>query len=336
MSFYKLNILHLHLTDDQGWRLEIKKSPLLTSKGAFFAKNFNEPKEFEGFYTQNQMKELIIYASQRHVEIVPEIEVPGHSHAALYAYPELSCSGNISPIFPFSGGPNMTTNDVFCAGNDNTFRFFENVIKEVSEVFPSQYIHLGGDEVGEGAWKDCKKCQDKMKSLGSSDQNNFQGYVMNRVCNYVVEANKRPVGWDEVFQTGVGKETVIMIWREFDKGIKEVKAGYDVILTPYPDLYFDFTYEKTSTKKVYSFEPIPDNVTSEEVKHYLGIQSCFWSHIDRTESKTDYQIFPRLLAMAERAWSDKSVTDYDNFYQRLLKQEFWLKYFDVKYMSIDK
>lgn len=189
---------------------------------------------------------------------------------------------------------------------------------------------MGGDEV-RSAWKDCKTCQAKMKSLGISDQKYLQGYVMNRVGNYVVAANKRAIGWDEVFQTDVGKETVIMIWRGQNKGIKEVMAGYDVVLCTSSYLYFDYSYNTTPTKKVYSFEPIPDSITGEEKKHYLGIQACFWSHIDRTESKTDSQIFPKLLALAERAWSDKSVTDYENFYKRELKHEFWLKYFDVKY-----
>lgn len=332
MSFYKLNTLHLHLTDDQGWRLEIKKYPLLTSKGAFFAAKYNEPKEFEGFYTQAQMRDLINYAHQRHVQIVPEIEVPGHSHAALYAYPELSCSGDITPVFPFFSGPNMTGNDVFCAGNENTYLFFKNVIKEVANVFPSSYIHLGGDEVRD-AWKNCKKCQALIISNNLSDEKGLQGYVMNKVGNYVTTAKKRPIGWDEVIHTGVGKETIIMIWRELDRGVKEVKMGYDVILTPHSNLYFDFSYQATPIKKVYSFEPIPEGINNDEEKHYLGIQGSFWNHIDRTESKTDYQIYPRLLALAERAWSDKSLTNYDDFYQRLLKQEFWLKYFNVKYRS---
>ena len=331
MAFYKMNTLHLHLTDDQGWRLEIKKYPLLTSKGAFFAANYNEPKEFEGFYTQAQMKELINYARQRHVEIVPEIEVPGHSHAALYAYPALSCSRNITPIYPFSSGPSMTTNDVFDVGNENTYHFFKEVIKEVAEIFPSPYIHLGGDEVREGAWKDCKNCQAKMKSLGISDQKHLQGYVMNRVGNYVVADNKRPIGWDEVFQTGVGKETVIMVWRQQQTGIKATKDGYDVVMCPTSHLYFDYDYSITNTKKVYSYQPVPADATSEEKKHYLGIQACFWSHIDRTESKIDYQLFPRLLALAERAWSDEAVNDYNNFATRKSNHTFWLNYFDIKY-----
>lgn len=329
MSFYKLNTLHLHLTDDQGWRLQIEEYPLLTSKGSFFDPRYNEPKEFEGFYSQRDIRELIRYAKERHVQIVPEIEVPGHSHAALYAYPELSCSGEITPVFPFFAGPNMTENDVFCAGNGDTYPFFKSVIKEVTNIFPSPYIHLGGDEVGEKAWKDCKKCNSLMISKNLGTKSELQGYVMNRVGEYVTAAGKRPIGWDEVFHTGVGKEWIIMIWRQSDRGLNAVKAGYDVILTPHTNLYFDFDYNRTSTEKVYSFEPIPDGLSFEEEKHYLGIQGSFWNHIDRTLAKTDFQLYPRLLALSERSWSEKSVTDYDNFRKRLAAHRFWFDYFEI-------
>jgi len=329
MSFYKMNSLHLHLTDDQGWRLEIKKYPLLTGKGAFFDKRYNEPKEFEGFYTQVQMKELVEYAQRKHVTIIPEIEFPGHNHAALYAYPALSCSGEVSPVFPFFSGPGIT-NSVFCAGNKDTYVFFKNVIDEVAHIFPAVYMHLGGDEVPEGAWNDCDNCKLIMDNLGIKDQEHLQGYMMNRVGSNVTANARRPVGWDEVFSQGVDKKWIIMVWRDQNRGLDEVKAGYDVVLCPTSNLYFDYSYATTPTRKVYAFDPVPENLTEDETKRYLGIQACFWSHIDRTESRIDYQLFPRVLALAERAWSEKSVTDYANFHDRELKHRYWLDYFDVK------
>ncbi len=329
MSFYKMNRLHLHLTDDQGWRLEIKKYPLLTGKGAYFDKRYNEPKEFQGFYTQVQMKELVEYARKRHITIIPEIEFPGHNHAALYAYPAFSCSGEVSPIFPYFSGPGITKS-VFCAGNKNTYRFFKNVIDEVAHVFPAQYIHLGGDEVPEGTWDDCRNCRQMMDSPGIKDQEHLQGYMMNRVGSDVTANARRPIGWDEIFPQGVDKKWIIMVWRGQNRGLDEIKAGYDVILCPTSNLYFDYSYATTPTKKVYAFDPVPENLTEEETDRYLGIQACFWSHIDRTESRIDYQLFPRVLALAERAWSDKSVTDYADFHQRELKLRYWLDYFDVK------
>ena len=335
MSFYKLNILHLHLTDDQGWRLQIKKYPLLTRKGAFFAAKYNEPKEFQGYYTQAQMKDLVNYALQRHITVVPEIECPGHSHAALYAYPKFSCSGKVSPIYPFFAGPSVTTS-VFCPSNKKVYIFFKDIIKEVAEIFPSSFIHLGGDEVPENAWNDCKDCQAMMDSLNIKDQRHLQGYMMNRVGSDVLSVNKRPIGWDEVFAEGVGKRWIIMVWRGKGRGLEEVKAGHDVILCPTSNLYFNYDYRLTPTKKVYSFEPIPDGITVSEEKHYLGIEACFWSHIDRTETRIDYQLYPRVLALAERAWSPESVTDYNEFYNRELKNEFWLNFFDIKYKRMDE
>lgn len=330
MSFYKLNRLHLHLTDDQGWRLAIRQYPLLTSKGAFFDPRYNEPREFQGFYTQDEMRALIAYAAQRHVTIIPEIECPGHNHAALYAYPEFSCSGSVSSIFPFFSGPGITKS-VFCPSKPGTYRFFKSVVREVADIFPASYIHLGGDEVPEGAWDDCSDCKQMMDSLNIRDQQHLQGYMMNRIGREVVSSSKRPVGWDEVFSEGVTKDWVIMVWRGTGRGLAQVKAGYDVILCPTSNLYFDYSYATTPTEKVYAFDPVPDGLTAEEQRHYMGIQACFWSHIDRTESRIDYQLFPRVLALAERAWSAGSVTDYADFYQRALKQRFWLDYFDIKY-----
>lgn len=331
MSFYKLNVLHLHLTDDQGWRLEIKKRPLLTSEGASFAANYNEPASFEGHYSQDDIRELLEYAAQRHVEIVPEIEVPGHSAAAIHAYPNLSCSGLKVPIFPLTSGSPYPNNDVFCAGNPDTYTFFEDVLEEVAGLFPSPYVHLGGDEVGKHHWKSCEKCQGKMKDLGISDEEKLQKHMMAEVGKNVLDAGKKPIGWDEILDGGAGKDWLVMAWQGHDIGIRAASQGYDVVMSPTSHLYFDYNYRTTPTKKVYSFQPIPDGLTEEEQKHFLGIQANFWSHIDRTESRIDAMIYPRALALAERAWSEDNVRDYENFTQRKVAHRQWLRFFDVKY-----
>ncbi|HTE24220.1 beta-N-acetylhexosaminidase [Flavitalea sp.] len=337
MSFYKLNTLHLHLTDDQGWRLEIKKRPLLQTKGATFAKNYNEPKEFEGFYSQKEIAELLKYAAARHVTIVPEIEIPGHSIAPLYAYPELSCTGNIPAVFPFFSGPGIA-NDIFCAGNEGTYDFFKDVLNEVTSLFPVKYVHLGGDEAPKAHWKVCPKCQNKMKTLGLQNEEQLQGYVMNRIGNFLPTGSKRPIGWDEVLDgDNLEKKWIIMAWQNHQRGVKAIKTGYDVVMTPTSHLYFDYNYATTNTEKVYSYEPLrdEDNITSGQQKHVLGIQANFWSHIARTESRIDYHIYPRALALAERAWSDRSVTDYQNFSKRKNIHTYWLNFFDIKYNRKD-
>lgn len=334
MSFYKLNTLHLHLTDDQGWRLQIKQRPLLTTKGAFFADNYHEPKEFEGFYSQEQIKDIIRYASLRHIQIIPEIEAPGHSSAAIHAYPHLSCSERVVPIYPLLAGSPAPPNDVFCAGNEGTYQFFEDVLKETAGLFSSPFIHLGGDEVSKHHWKECNKCQAKIKSEKLKNEEELQRYLMNRVSKTVIDAGKRPIGWDEVMEGNIGKNWLIMAWRGEQKGMEAASLGYDVVMSPTTHLYFDYRHITTPTKKVYSYEPIPDTSLALTNK-VLGIQANFWSHIERTESRIDFMLFPRSLALAERAWSERSVKDYEDFNKRKIHHFKWLKFFDVKFNGND-
>jgi hexosaminidase len=331
MAFYKMNTLQLHLTDDQGWRLEITKYSLLTKQGAYFDKKYNEPKEFQGFYTQQQIKDLVVYAQSRHVQIVPEIESPGHSSAALNVYPQFSCTGKIVPIHPLLD-PVGLINDVFCAGNPDSYKLLNEVIKEEAALFPSPYLHLGGDEVRKDPWKECPKCQAVMSKLHIKDEEKLQSYFMSKLGNEVLQYKKRPVAWGEILDgEGISKDWVIMVWRQQQTSIKATKDGYDVVMSPFSHLYFDYDYSTTNTKKVYSYQPVPADATAEEKRHYLGIQANFWSHIDRTESRIDYQLFPRLLALAERAWSDEAVNDYNNFAIRKSNHTFWLNLFDIKY-----
>jgi hexosaminidase len=335
MSFYKLNVLHLHLTDDQGWRMQIKKYPLLQTKAAFFSEKYHEPDEFQGFYTQDQLRALVRYAGKRHVTLVPEIECPGHSTAALHAYPELSCKGYVPDVYPNNVQP-IGIPDIFCAGKDSAYLFFKAVLEEVTDVFPSPYIHLGGDEVPRVLWQESPESQRKMKSLGLSTEAELQNYMMQEVSKPLARAGRRPVGWDEITEGGITKDWVVMSWRSSQYGAKAAGLGYDVVMCPTSHLYFDYDYRTTSTSKVYSFEPFPDGTSPEVQKHYLGIQANFWSHIDRTESRIDYQLFPRALALAERAWSEKTVTDFPDFHRRETAHQYWLNYFSIAYNASEK
>lgn len=331
MAFYKLNVLHLHLTDDQGWRLEIKKRLNLTSEGAFFSDSAIEPEEFEGYYTQDEIKDLIIYAAHRHIQIVPEIEVPGHSGAAIHAYPELSCTKEKTPIYPLIHHGAKKPNDVFCAGNEATYSFFEDVLNEVTTLFPSVYVHLGGDEVSKHHWQNCEVCQKKMKDLNIENEDFLQRYVMVEVGKNVTKVNKKPIGWDEVMEGDISRDWIIMGWRDESKGREALQKGYEVIMTPTSHLYFDYSYATTPTKKVYAYNPVPENITEEQKNRILGIQANFWTHIDRWPSRIDFQLYPRILALSERAWSDSSVNDYDNFLQRGKSHKKWLQFFRIEY-----
>lgn len=331
MAFYKLNVLHLHLTDDQGWRLEIKKRLNLTSEGAFFSQSAIEPEEFEGYYTQDEIRDLIIYAAHRHIQIVPEIEVPGHSGAAIHAYPELSCTKEKVPIYPLIHHGAKKPNDVFCAGNEGTYSFFEDVLSEVTSLFPSPYVHLGGDEVSKHHWENCEICQKKMADLKIKNEDFLQRYVMDRVGKNVTKANKRPIGWDEIMEGDISRDWIIMGWRDESKGREALQKGYEVVMTPTSHLYFDYSYATTPTKKVYAYNPIPADITEEQKSRILGIQANFWTHIDRWPSRIDFQLYPRTLALSERAWSDPSVNDYENFHQRGKNHKKWLQFFKIEY-----
>lgn len=339
MAFYKLNVLHLHLIDDQGWRLEMKSRPLLTEKSATFPEKYHEPAEFQGFYTQKDIAELLSYAAAKHVEIIPEIEGPGHNQAALYAYPNLSCTNDIKPLFPLFHG-DIITAEVFCVGNPDVYDFFDDVITETASLFSSPYLHLGGDEVPRNHWEKCKKCQQLIKDGVVKDTEALQGYFMNRIAKSVGKAGKRPLAWDEILEDKNGfisSDWVVMSWRDFtgkNPALEAIKRGHDVVLTPTSHLYFDYPYETIDTKRVFNYSPFEDIKYKADQKHVLGIQANFWSHIDRSQSRIDYQLYPRVLALAERAWSDAENVDYEYFKQRKDKHLDWLNYMEVIYNKI--
>ncbi len=318
MSYFKMNVLHLHLTDDQGWRIEIKKYPELTRIASRFRPSYNEPEENQGFYSQEDMKEIIGFAADRNVEIVPEIEMPGHSYEVFAALPQLSCKGDTARIHPWTKGAGIH-NEIFCAGNDQTFEFLENMLDEITTLFPSQYVHIGGDEAPKAHWKTCAKCQKRIKDLGLKDENELQSWFVKRIEKYLNGKGKKLIGWDEIMDGGLSKSATVMYWRNWDKSVAQ-KIPFienDIVMTPTSHCYFDYAYEKISTEKMYSFNPVFNQEKPEVNKNILGVQANFWSHLDRTSPRIDRQLFPRLLALAEVGWTNSDHKNWGDFEVRL-------------------
>ena len=327
LARYKMNVLHLHLTDDQGWRLEIKKYPELTSVGSKFSANYDKQ---GGFYTQEQIKELIGYAASRQVKIVPEIEMPGHCLAALASYPHLSCTGEQFEIYPFFKGPSIQEN-VFCAGNEAVFQLLEGVLEEVTGLFPCEFVHIGGDEVPKESWKACEKCQQRIKDESLKDEDELQSYFVRRIEKFLHSKNKRLIGWDEILEGGLAPRATVMSWRGMEGGIKAARQGHDIVMSPTSHCYLDYTHEVTSVEKAYSFEPVPPELNAEEREHILGLQGNMWTHIATTEQATDRQVFPRLIALAEAGWSPAESRDWESFRARLQVHLAQLGAMGVKY-----
>lgn len=317
IAAYKMNVLHLHLTDDQGWRIEIRKHPELTRKAARFSPKYGEPDSHQGFYTQAQLRELVSYAAERGVTIVPEIEMPGHSLEVLVCYPELSCTGRIpDDIFPFFKGPGITP-DILCAGNEDTFAFLEHVIDEVVAVFPSPFIHIGGDEAPKTRWKACPKCQARIKAERLKDEDELQSYFIRRIEKYILGKNRRLIGWSEILQGGLAPNAAVMDW--IGGADRATREGHDAVMSPTSHCYFDYPYATISPERAYGFEPCA-GLGPYQAKHVLGLQANFWSHIDREPELVDQQLFPRLLALAERGWAPAGVRDWPAFSARLRAQ----------------
>ncbi len=332
ISYYKMNVLHLHLTDDQGWRIEIKSHPELTEKGSKFHPEYNEPERHQGFYSQDEMKDIIRYAESRGVTIIPEIEMPGHSTAVLVCYPELSCTGKITDkIFPFFKGPGVTP-DILCAGNEETFALIEDVIDEIVEVFPSEFIHIGGDETPKVRWKKCPKCQKRIRDEGLSDEKELQSYFISRVEKYIISRGRRLIGWSEIIEGGLAPNAAVMDW--IGGANEATEKGQDVVMSPTSHCYFDYPYKSINSERAYSFDPVKD-LSEEQSEHILGLQANFWSHIDREPELVDKQLFPRLLSIAERGWSPSDVTDWNSFRNRLEKHLTVLQQMGINYYKDD-
>lgn len=333
MALYKLNVLHLHLTDDQGWRLEIKKYPDLARKGGFFPARHHEPASHEGYYTQQQMRELVAYAAARHILIVPEIEMPGHSQALLSVMPQLSCTGGPFEFFPYSKGPGITK-DVLCAGKEETFNFLRDVLDEVTAIFPSPFVHIGGDEVPRTRWQHCRLCQQRMKQEGLKTEAELQSWFNRRIERMLAAKGRRLVGWDEILEGGVSPTTVVMGWRGVTHAVAAAQSGHDVVMTPNSYCYFDYTYGAIDSARVFSYDPLA-GLPPEATRHILGVQASFWSHIDREPELVDRQLFPRLLGLAERGWSPDNRGDWSDYRRRLNANLSRLERLGIHYEPLD-
>lgn len=321
LSMYKINTFHWHLTDDQGWRIEIKKYPKLTEIGAWRKENNEEI--YGGFYTQDQIREIVRYAEERFITVIPEIEMPGHALAALAAYPQLSCTGGSFQVGNIWG----IIEDVFCAGNDSTFNFLQNVLSEVMELFPSEYIHIGGDEVPKIRWENCEKCQSRMKAENLKDEHELQSYFIQRIEKFVNAHGRKIIGWDEILEGGLAPNAAVMSWRGIDGGIAAAKMNHYVVMSPGSHCYFDH-YQGlsgepkaiggyTPIEKVYSYEPVPDALNTEEAKYIMGAQANMWSEYYETTDHVEYMLLPRLCALSEVTWAPKEQKDYDDFSKRM-------------------
>ncbi len=308
LAMHKMNILHWHLTDDQAWTVEIKQYPLLTEKGAFRSSGENR---HGGFYTQDDIREIVAYAKDRFVTIVPEIEMPGHAMAALACFPELSCTAG---PFEVATRPGIFE-DVFCAGNDKVFEFLQNVLTEVFELFPSPYIHIGGDECPKVRWKACPKCQGRIQSEKLKNEEELQSWFIKRMETFIVSKNKKLIGWDEILEGGLAPSATVQSWRGLDGAVAAASQGHDVVCSPTSHCYIDYDYETTSLEKIYSFEPVPPSLTPEQAKHILGGECNMWT--DRTpQEQIDLFAFPRAAALAEVLWSPAALRNWENFQSR--------------------
>jgi hexosaminidase len=328
LAFYKMNVLHLHLTDDQGWRIEIKKHPQLTEICSKFHEKY--PEEKGGFYSQRDMRDIIAYAKSRYITIVPEIEMPGHSSELFAAYPGLSCKSKRSEIYPFFSGPNITK-DILCAGNDAVFSFLEDVLTEIIELFPSEYIHIGGDEAPKNRWETCSKCQARIKTQGLKNEHELQSYFIKRIEKFINSKGRKLIGWDEILEGGLAENAAVMSWRGIKGGIQAAQLGHPVVMSPKSHCYFDYTPEKISLEKTYSFDPVPTELNGDQAHLILGGQANMWTHIARTDSAIDRQIFPRLIALSEALWTEPAKKDFKNFHGRLVSHYSCLDKLGVQY-----
>ncbi|GAK60541.1 beta-hexosaminidase [Candidatus Vecturithrix granuli] len=323
LARYKMNVFHWHLTDDQGWRIEIKGYPELTEIAAWRSKNGARD---GGFYTRADIEEVVAYARERFVTIVPEIEMPGHAVAALAAYPELSCNGGQFEVETLWG----IFDDVFCAGNDKTFEFLQDVLAQVIEMFPGQYLHVGGDECPKNRWKACPKCQARIRAEGLKDEEELQSWFIKRIETFLSSRNRRLIGWDEILEGGLPPRALVMSWRGMEGGIEAARLGYEVVMCPQSHCYFDhyqsenYAQEPEAIKavavpleKVYEFEPMPAGLTVEECRRVLGAQGNLWTEYIKTPEHAEYMLLPRLCAIAEVVWSEKRQRDLEHFLTRL-------------------
>lgn len=332
LARYKMNTFHWHLTEDQGWRIESRKYPKLTEVGAWrsgsqvgpYAAQTFDTLRCGGFYGQEQIREVVAYAKARHITIVPEIEMPGHAMAALASYPQLGCTGGPYEVQRGWG----VFDDVFCAGNDSVFTFLEDVLTEVMDLFPGQYIHIGGDECPKTRWKSCPKCQARMQAEGLKDEHELQSYFIQRIEKFVNAKGRKIIGWDEIMEGGIAPNAAVMSWRGTEGGIAAARAGHHAVMSPGSHCYFDHYQGDpanepvafggyTTVQKVYSYEPIPEELDATEAGFILGAQGNVWTEYILSPEQVEYMAVPRLLALAEVLWTPKELRDEADFIRRL-------------------
>lgn len=338
LALHNVNRFHWHLTDDQGWRLEIKKYPKLTEVGSLrketvIKKNTGvyDGKPYGGFYTQDEVREVIDYAQSRFITVIPEIDLPGHMLAALTAYPQFGCTGGPYEVAMTWG----VFEDVICAGNDSAMVFLEDVLNEVCDLFPSEYIHIGGDECPKVRWEKCPKCQTRIKkenlaiNNGHKPVENLQSYVIRRMENYLNSKGRQIIGWDEILEGGLAPNATVMSWRGIEGGIAAAQQKHKVIMTPTSHFYFDYYQSKdvenepftiggfVDVERVYSFNPIPDELTPEQQQYILGCQANLWTEYMKTTDHVEYMLLPRIAALSETQWCDPKKKDYNDFLRRM-------------------
>ncbi|MFK7780822.1 beta-N-acetylhexosaminidase [Psychroserpens sp.] len=347
LAMLKMNTFHWHLTEDQGWRIEIKRYPKLQELGAFRDETLighysDQPHQFDGkryggFYTQDEIKDVVVYAQSRHINIIPEIELPGHAQAAISAYPNLGCTGLQVDVAKKWG----VFDQIYCS-KDETFEFLEDVLDEVVELFPGKYIHIGGDEAPKTNWKNCNQCQKKIKTEGLKDEHELQNYFITRIEKYLNSKGKQIIGWDEILEGGLAPNATVMSWRGTKGAIEAAKQKHNVIMTPTSHCYFDY-YQSTNPnepvaiggflplEKVYNFNPIPEELNEDEANYILGAQGNIWTEYMPTEHQVEYMAFPRILAMSEVVWSkNKNYSDFTKRVEHINKR---LDALDINYAN---
>ncbi|HSG68574.1 MAG TPA: family 20 glycosylhydrolase, partial [Bacteroidales bacterium] len=336
MAMYKMNMFHWHLTEDQGWRIEIEKYPVLTEVSAW--RTEADGSVYGGYYTKEDIREIVAYAAKRHITIVPEIEMPGHCVAALAAYPELSCTGGPFEVATIWG----VKKDVYCAGKEETFEFLENVLLEVMELFPGEYIHIGGDEVPKDRWKECRNCQARIKNEGLANEDELQSYFIKRMEKFLNEHGKKLIGWDEILEGGLAPEATVMSWRGEEGGIEAAQMGHDVVMTPNDYCYFDHYQDDlasqpkaigglTTLKDVYHYNPVSKELNEAEQERILGVQGNLWTEYISTPEYAEYMAIPRMLALSEVAWTRDKKIDWDRFLRKIDHHFQRLNVLDVNY-----
>ena len=323
LSLYKMNVLHWHLTEDQGWRIEIDKYPKLNTVGSW---REDSTGKYGGFYTKKEIREIVKYAKERYIEVIPEIELPGHSQAAIASYPFLSCEKKQILVANSWG----VFKDIYCAGNDSVFIFLEDVFREVTELFPSERIHIGGDEAPKFRWENCEKCQKRMAQENLKDEHELQSYFIERIAKILEKKNKSIIGWDEIIESKINSDVTIQSWRGFSGGIQAVKEGKKTIMSPTSHCYFDYGINSIDLEKVYTFNPVPTELDSLESELIIGGECNLWSERIPSEKELDRKTFPRLLAMSEVLWTYKK-DKFENFQNRVEDHYSILRKLNVHY-----